>query len=176
MISISPGLAVVHLPEFTAIGMLGFARWIRGQYGGDCGAVYRLRPAATASPARQQDNSSTLRVARMHASAANTLPASRLAACSTQAYAKLETRHHSDACLYGLCTRWRSHKQQTHSALNSVPHGCMPLGSLHLRQLETRTTRMRALRPPRPLQRDNSLTHGVARMHAPAAPTSSATR
>ena len=51
---LSPELAkVMHLPEFTAVGimmMLGFARWIEGQYGSDSGAAQRLRPGALQPP------------------------------------------------------------------------------------------------------------------------------
>jgi hypothetical protein len=41
---------VMHLPEFTAVGMLGFARWIKGQYGSDFGTAQRLRPGALQPP------------------------------------------------------------------------------------------------------------------------------
>ncbi len=48
---LSPQLAkVMHLPEFTAVGMLGFARWIEGQYGSNSGAAQRLRPGALQPP------------------------------------------------------------------------------------------------------------------------------
>jgi hypothetical protein len=48
---LSPQLAkVMHLPEFTAVGMLGFARWIKVQYGSDTSTAQRLRPGALQPP------------------------------------------------------------------------------------------------------------------------------
>ncbi len=36
---------VMHLPEFSAVGTLGLARWTRGQHCSDSGAVHCLRSA-----------------------------------------------------------------------------------------------------------------------------------
>jgi hypothetical protein len=41
---------VMHLPEFTAVGRLGFARWNKGQHGSDSGAAQRLRPGVLLPP------------------------------------------------------------------------------------------------------------------------------
>jgi hypothetical protein len=41
---------VMHLPEFTAVGRLGFARWNKGQHGSDSGAAQRLSPGVLRPP------------------------------------------------------------------------------------------------------------------------------
>ncbi len=40
----------MYLPELTAVGRLGFARWNKGQHGSDSGAAQRLSPGVLLPP------------------------------------------------------------------------------------------------------------------------------
>ncbi len=46
----TPPAEIMHLPEFTVVGMLGFARWMEGQYGSDSGAAQWLGPGTLQPP------------------------------------------------------------------------------------------------------------------------------
>jgi hypothetical protein len=104
------------MPEFTAVGMLGFAKWTRGQQGRDNGAGHRLRSThlslhltghRSLHPWRQDNSSKT--AGRPTEGSAQRRPLARQSVRSghgrsnmTSQVHQLEIPGHSDACLYDL--------------------------------------------------------------------------